>query len=783
MANEIDELNSLLNQTNQQLQSFNQGLTKNASADTIFSSAVKSSTLATKESEESQRKISNSISSTMSGLTSFSKQLVDSKGSFAPLTSVVNLSTKLLGKLVGWIPLVGDALKSLGEGAGEVANFMISSFDKAYGTFERLSDSGVVTSFTSLKDASKTIQLNFEQTERVLSKNSKNLALFAGSALRGRQTFESIALNSYEARRNFQKLGISSEEFSDMQLSYLNQQMRTGKGQKKTTEELTAGSLKYIKELDEISKLTGMSKKDLQAEREARLADARYRSGMSTVPGEIKGQIDHLLDNFMAVGATATKQGMQDLFSSDGVATTQAARDVLNQYAGNQTEVLDIIKSVRNGTMTGAQATEKMAELAKISAETFGTQAAIKGDELASTKLYVETNNLATLNAKDREKQLIEYRKKQEEILNNTDSVNSQLANTKISLEQAGRDIDQLATDSTTVTYLMNQMAEGLETVTTSLYEMAGEALPEHLKAANDERKAIKEEKKARDELIKAEKESLEDAQDPESQSVKGTIDLKLIEELNKNLQEKISNTIVAKQKRSDTNNRKNSTSSNVTQSNTENKDKLSNDYSGLNIGGRYKGEAIAGGPASQNIIDLARKMQSKYSGGVFNAFNDLAHNSGKHPKGLAFDYSLPNIPRGSKIPKEMGQEIEQFLKSNGASVAIDEYNKPSDKSTGGHIHAEVSARTGGIFSGPDSGYLAELHGTEAVVPGDMSSISNSDSSSISKRTLGSGMTMPSKSNKYERMFTNLSDKMDTLIDLMDTSVDNQKDFLTARLN
>ena len=122
-------------------------------------------------------------------------------------------------------------------------------------------------------------------------------------------------------------------------------------------------------------------------------------------------------------------------------------------------------------------------------------------------------------------------------------------------------------------------------------------------------------------------------------------------------------------------------------------------------------------------------------------------------------------------------------MKSNGASVAIDEYNKPSDKSTGGHIHAEVSARTGGIFSGPDSGYLAELHGTEAVVPGDMSSISNSDSSSISKRTLGSGMTMPSKSNKYERMFTNLSDKMDTLIDLMDTSVDNQKDFLTARLN
>jgi hypothetical protein len=36
---------------------------------------------------------------------------------------------------------------------------------------------------------------------------------------------------------------------------------------------------------------------------------------------------------------------------------------------------------------------------------------------------------------------------------------------------------------------------------------------------------------------------------------------------------------------------------------------------------------------------------------------------------------------------------------------------------TGGNAAAPKPARTGGIFSGPSTGYLAELHGNEAVVP------------------------------------------------------------------
>jgi hypothetical protein len=51
--------------------------------------------------------------------------------------------------------------------------------------------------------------------------------------------------------------------------------------------------------------------------------------------------------------------------------------------------------------------------------------------------------------------------------------------------------------------------------------------------------------------------------------------------------------------------------------------------------------------------------------------------------------------------------------------LAIDEYNAPSAKATGGHIHAQVSAASGALLSGPQQGYTPNLtmHGTEAIVP------------------------------------------------------------------
>jgi exonuclease VII small subunit len=123
------------------------------------------------------------------------------------------------------------------------------------------------------------------------------------------------------------------------------------------------------------------------------------------------------------------------------------------------------------------------------------------------------------------------------------------------------------------------------------------------------------------------------------------------------------------------------------------------NRYTGLNIGGRYPGEAIAGGPANDRLISLARKVQEMFPGGRFNAFNDTAHSNGDHPKGNAFDFSLPFNIKGDD---ERGKRIVAQIKELGLPNVLDEYNHPSAGATGGHIHAALAG--GGIASATPGG-------------------------------------------------------------------------------
>jgi hypothetical protein len=92
----------------------------------------------------------------------------------------------------------------------------------------------------------------------------------------------------------------------------------------------------------------------------------------------------------------------------------------------------------------------------------------------------------------------------------------------------------------------------------------------------------------------------------------------------------------------------------------------------------------------SPKIIELAKHIQENIQGfGYFSGFNDNFHqekaSSSKHTKGLAADFTLNKKPT-----PEQGKELVTWLNSQGASLAIDEYNNPSSKATAGHIHVEI---------------------------------------------------------------------------------------------
>ena len=138
------------------------------------------------------------------------------------------------------------------------------------------------------------------------------------------------------------------------------------------------------------------------------------------------------------------------------------------------------------------------------------------------------------------------------------------------------------------------------------------------------------------------------------------------------------------------------------------------------------------GADLSPNIVELAKNIQKNISGfGYFSGFNDNFHaekaSSSKHVDGLAADFTLKQKPS-----KEDGQGIVKWLKDQGASLAIDEYNNLSRHGTGGHIHVEIPTfAEGGDLAAGKLGIAGEagpefVEGPASITPmGDIMGVFN----------------------------------------------------------
>ena len=146
----------------------------------------------------------------------------------------------------------------------------------------------------------------------------------------------------------------------------------------------------------------------------------------------------------------------------------------------------------------------------------------------------------------------------------------------------------------------------------------------------------------------------------------------------------------------------------------------------GLNI--KSGDVQAAGAGISPKLIEMAKAIQGGVPGfGYFSSFNDKFHqekaSSSKHTQGLAADFTTIREPS-----PEDGKQITNWLKSMGASLAIDEYRNPSANAVGkGHFHVEIPAfEYGGDIAAGQLGIAGE-NGKPEIVTGPASVTSNND--------------------------------------------------------
>jgi hypothetical protein len=132
-------------------------------------------------------------------------------------------------------------------------------------------------SLLELNKAAAGSGMNLDTYSKFIKENKETMASFGGTVTEGAKRLGQMSrdLRRSDAGQQLQALGISAEDISSGMAQYVSTQVASGRIQGKTTAEITAGAAGYVKNLGELSRLTGesvdkLAAKQAEEEREAR---------------------------------------------------------------------------------------------------------------------------------------------------------------------------------------------------------------------------------------------------------------------------------------------------------------------------------------------------------------------------------------------------------------------------------------------------------------------------------------------------------------------------------
>ena len=231
--------------------------------------------------------------------------------------------------------------------------------DALYDTYKQISRAGVVGSqamkgvYDDMQDFGYT-QDKLGEMGAFLTRNSKSLANFGKSAVDGTAQLQALSggIQNSDLRRQFFNLGEGVDDINEASLGYLNQLGRMGKATQATTQ----GAVEYNKEMETLTRLTGLQRADVESQRQA-LADIdSYNFTIRQLTNTNKSAADNI-QSFMSQLDPEQAQGMAEIFGNVGIASGKMAMDI-QQQTGFQ--VLDLRAKALAGEFSGPDGVNRM---------------------------------------------------------------------------------------------------------------------------------------------------------------------------------------------------------------------------------------------------------------------------------------------------------------------------------------------------------------------------------------------------------------------------------------
>jgi hypothetical protein len=739
-------------------------------------------------SDRSLGKYSNSVS-----------QAADAAASVANNFGVIGMAAGTLIKIFGSLAAAGlkqnDGLISTYR---TLSNFGSLNFDSTVDGIEQLKD--------QLKDIGSTYE-NSAYFSKLIGDIAPDLISLSGDVGKGRKDIAGMVgtLLSTEERR-LKNLGYTTESIAETAGKFTAIQSRLGINQGNQQDKLVASSSKYMTVLAELSSLTGQSRDITLQQLEAQTRDVQWRAYLSKLGKEEREAAVNQIATIQALNP-AWAEAAKEVKALNGGFRTQATAMTMTQIP----ELMQIMDENARVAKEGGNATldlySRFGKAAPDIEKRVGQfrDSVINMDAASAQQLQINYQLFDTLERLKNAKTPEEIQKFAEEMKKLAAQDKGRLAEqTRSEQLQRQRDnaladlqfgaANQLIPALNKLSEIVNDTAYGVARFAKAIANFVGLNIDwtesfrqfNSIKATQD---ALQEygvkEKKLKEDQIKIQTELNAAQAKKQDLDKKGTPSENVSKEIT-NLQNNLGE--ITSQLSATESSRKNARAAQknlAVQGGTNVSGALVGSGIGVDesLGGlrkvRLSGDTHReGSQLDPRLIAAAQKLEQGLPElAMFTSFNDEYHTkknpNSKHTIGQAIDFTLQKDP----TPEEF-TEIAKKLRNFGFTGLIkDEYNKPDDRTRGKHIHAELA--TGGIISGPKTGYPAMLHGTEAVIPMNMF---KDFGNLITKFPLQSGTGTGNMNNNMDSLITvmdSIATKIDEMVNYQRRSVNTQEEILT----
>ena len=253
--------------------------------------------------------------------------------------------SKHLSGLASTIPLVGGLL-------GGAIETLVGMVQGQIDVFRQLSNTGIDfggSMFTTMQMATET-GLSLEQFAGAIAEGSNNLSMMFGGATEGARRFAGLQRELKGSIGELNRLGVSLDEVGTFTNDYLEIQRISGRFKQMDDRALAQGTKDYIMQLDQLAKVTGMSRKEAAAALREQATDKRLQSLFATMDEATRKTVDNSLAMMGNVGPEF-KEGLTELIATGGAPLSDYSKGLV----ATMPEVGEAARKLREGSITNEE--------------------------------------------------------------------------------------------------------------------------------------------------------------------------------------------------------------------------------------------------------------------------------------------------------------------------------------------------------------------------------------------------------------------------------------------